>query len=98
MTGPLAALADLAKPDAVTGPLAALADLAKPDRPPGQVTRAVQRVLARPEYRHQGPSLLSRLRSDVLDWLARVLTGILGAGIGAWVAVAVIATVVGFVA
>ena len=70
--------------------VAVLADLPKPTRPPGQVTRAVHDVLARPEYRHQGPSLLERIQNDVLDWLARVLSGVVGAGIGAWIVVAVI--------
>jgi hypothetical protein len=75
----------------VTLPLVdVLADLPKPTRPPGQVTRAVHDVLARPEYQHPGPSLLERIQQDVLDWLARVLSGVVGAGIGAWIVLVVI--------
>jgi hypothetical protein len=70
--------------------VAVLADLPKPTRPPGQVTRAVHDVLARPEYQHPGPSLLARLQQDVLDWVARVLSGVVGAGVGAWIVLAVI--------
>jgi hypothetical protein len=77
--------------------VAVLADLPTPTRPPGQVTRAVHGVLARPEYRHQGPSWLDRIQNDVLDWLARVLTGVVGAGIGAWIVVLVVVGLVGLV-
>jgi hypothetical protein len=77
--------------------LAALADLPKPTRPPGQVTRTVGRVLSRPEYRHPGPSFLDRIQNDVFDWLARVLSGVVGAGIVAWIVVAVITGLVALV-
>ena len=82
----------------MTSPLVAvLGDLPKPTRPPGQVTRAVRDVLARPEYRHPGPSLLERLQNDVLDWVARVLSGVVGAGIGARIVLAVLVGVVALV-
>jgi hypothetical protein len=74
--------------------VALLADLPKPTRPPGQVSRTIDRVLARPEYRHPGPSLLERVQRDVLDWVARVLSGVVGAGLGAWIALAVILALV----
>jgi hypothetical protein len=77
--------------------IAVLADLPRPTRPPGQVTRTVDRVLARPEYRHQGPSAVERIQRDVLDWLARVLSGVVGAGVGAWIALAVIVGLVAVV-
>jgi hypothetical protein len=70
--------------------LALLADLPKPTRPPGQVVNTVHGVLARPEYQHPGPSFLERLQRDVVDWIARVLSGVVGAGVGAWVALALI--------
>jgi hypothetical protein len=82
----------------VTSPLhVVLADLPKPTRPPGQVTRVVHDVLARPEYRHPGPSFLERLKNDVFDWVARVLSSVVGAGVGAWIVVAVIVGLVVFV-
>jgi hypothetical protein len=74
--------------------VAVLADLPKPTRPPDQVNRAIDRVLARPEYQHPGPSLLERVQRDVLDWIARVLSGVVGAGLGAWIALAVILALV----
>jgi len=75
----------------VSGPLAGfLADLAKPTRTPGQVVTTVHRVLDRPEYQHPGPSLFERLQHDVGDWIARVLSGVVGAGVGAWIALALI--------
>jgi hypothetical protein len=77
--------------------VALFADLPKPTRPPGQVSRTIDRVLARPEYRHPGPSLLERIQHDVLDWVARVLTGVVGAGPGAWIAVVVILGLVALV-
>jgi hypothetical protein len=70
--------------------VAVLADLPTPTRPPGQVSRTVHDVLARPEYRHPGPSFWERIQNDVLDWLARVLSGVVGAGIGAWIVVALL--------
>jgi len=78
--------------------IAVLADLPQPTRPPGQVTGAVHQVLARPQYHYAGPSFLERIQNDVVDWLARVLTGVVGAGIGAWVVVALVVAVVAFVA
>ena len=42
--------------------VAVLADLPKPTRPPGEVSRTIDRVLARPEYRHPGPSFLERIQ------------------------------------
>jgi hypothetical protein len=77
--------------------LAALADLPQPTRPPGQVTGAVHRVLARPQYHYAGPSFLSRIWNDVLDWLARVLSRVVGAGIGAWIVVVVVIALVALV-
>ena len=77
--------------------LAALADLTQPTRRPRDVTRTVHAVLARPEYRHPGPSLLARVQHDVLDWLARVLSEAVGAGIGAWIALAVLVGIVALV-
>jgi Domain of unknown function (DUF4129) len=76
---------------------AVLADLPKPTRPPGQVSRTIDRVLARPEYRHPGPSFLERIQHDVLDWIARALTGVVGAGLGAWIALALILALVALV-
>jgi len=70
--------------------VAVLADLPKPTRPPGEVSRTIDRVLARPEYRHPGPSFLERIQRDVLDWIARVLSGVVGAGVGAWIVLALI--------
>lgn len=78
-------------------PATLLADLPTPTRPPGQVTHTVHAVLARPEYRHQGPSLVTRLWRDVLDWVARVLSGVVGAGVGAWLALLVIVGLVALV-
>jgi hypothetical protein len=69
---------------------AVLADLPQPTRPPGQVTRTVHRVLERPEYSHPGPSLLERIQNAVVDWVARVLSDVVGAGLGAWIVLAVI--------
>jgi hypothetical protein len=77
--------------------VALLADLPKPTRPPGQVSRTIDRVLARPEYQHPGPSLLERIQRDVLDWVARVLSRVVGAGLGAWIALAVILALVALV-
>jgi hypothetical protein len=74
--------------------VAVLADLPKPTRPPTQVTHAVDRVLARAEYRHPGPSLVERIQRDVLDWLARTLSNVVGAGLGAWIVLAVILALV----
>ena len=73
------------------------ADLSAPDRPVSQVRRAIERVLARPEYRHPAPSILGRLRNDAFDWVARALAHVVGSGIGAWIAVAVIAALVSLV-
>ena len=70
--------------------IAVFADLPTPTRPPGQVSRTIDRVLARPEYRHPGPPLLERIQRDILDWLARVLSEVVGAGLGAWIALALI--------
>jgi hypothetical protein len=78
-------------------PAALFAELPPPTRRPGQVTRAVHAVLARPEYRHPGPSLFSRFEHDALDWVARVLSGVVGAGVGAWIALAVIIGLVALV-
>jgi hypothetical protein len=78
--------------------LALLADLPQPTRPPGQVTGAVHRVLARPQYHYAGPSFLQRIQNDVVDWLARVLSGVVGAGIGAWIVVVVVVALVALVA
>lgn len=77
--------------------LAVLADLPTPTRPPGQVSRTVHGVLARPEYRHPGPSLFERIQRDVLDWVARVLSDIVGAGVGAWIALALIVGLVALI-
>jgi len=77
--------------------VAALADLPTPTRPPSQVKRAVDQVLARPEYRHPGPSFVERIQRGVLDWLAGVLSGIVGSGVGAWIALAVIVALVALV-
>ena len=75
----------------MSGPLVGfLADLPKPTRTPGQVVTTVHRVLDRPEYQHPGPSLFERLQHDVGDWIARVLSGVVGAGVGAWIALALI--------
>jgi hypothetical protein len=74
-----------------------IADLPTPTCPPGQVSRTVHDVLARPEYRHPGPSFLGRIQRDVLDWVARVLSGVVGAGLGAWIALAVILALVALV-
>ena len=79
-------------------PAVVLADLPTPTRPPGQATRTVHAVLARPEYRHAGPSILERIERDVLDALARVLSGVVGAGVGAWLALAAIVALVAIVA
>jgi len=76
---------------------AVLADLPRPTRPPGQVTGAVHRVLARPQYHYAGPSWLERIQNDVVDWLARVLTGVVGAGVGAWIVVVFIVAAVALV-
>jgi hypothetical protein len=62
-----------------------LTDLPRPTRDPKHVVDTVHRVLARPEYRRPGPSLLSRLQHDVLDWIARVLDSLVRAGIAAWI-------------
>jgi len=78
--------------------LAVLADLPQPTRPPGQVSGAVHRVLARPQYHYAGPSFLERIQHDVLDWVARVLSGVVGAGVGAWVVVVFVVALVAFVA
>lgn len=78
--------------------LAVAADLPRPTRPPAQVTGAVHRVLARPEYHYPGPSLFERVQKAVVDWLAGVLTGVVGSGIGAWIAIAVVLALVAFVA
>jgi len=77
--------------------VALLADLPRPTRPPGQVSRTIDSVLARPEYRHPGPSFLERIQRDVLDWVARVLTGVVGAGLGPWIALALILGLVALV-
>jgi hypothetical protein len=77
-------------------PVILLADLPTPTRPPGQVTRTVHAVLARPEYRHPGPSILERIERDVLDALARVLS-VVGAGVGAWLALIAIVALVAIV-
>jgi hypothetical protein len=69
----------------VTFLVALLADLPRPTRDPHQVADAVRRVLARPEYRRPGPSLYDRVRRDVLDWIARLLDGIVHAGLAAWI-------------
>ena len=78
--------------------VALLAELPQPTRPPGQVSGAVHRVLAGSQYHYAGPSILQRIQNDVLNWLARVLTGLVGAGIGAWVVVAVIVALVAVIA
>lgn len=78
--------------------LALLADLPQPTRPPGQVTGAVHHVLARPQYHYAEPSFLERIQNDVVDWLARVLSGVVGAGIGAWIVVLVVVALVALVA
>jgi hypothetical protein len=77
--------------------LAAFKDLTQPTRRPRDVTRTVHEVLARPEYRHPGPSPYERVQHDVLDWLARVLSGVVGAGVGAWIALVLIVGLVGLI-
>lgn len=77
--------------------LAAFAELPQPTRRPHDVTRTVHDVLARPEYRYPGPSWLERIQHDVFDWLARVLSGVVGAGIGAWIALLVIVGLVALI-
>jgi hypothetical protein len=64
---------------------APLADLPRPTRDPKHVVDTVHRVLARAEYRRPGPSFLSRVERDVLDWIARVLDSLVRAGIAAWI-------------
>ena len=81
-------------PHIITARVALLADLPQPTRPPGQVSRTIDRVLARPEYQHPGPSLLERVQNAVVDWIARVLSGVVGAGVGAWIVLAVILALV----
>jgi hypothetical protein len=73
-------------------------DLPVPTQNPRHVASTVHQVLARPEYQHPGPSLLERIEHDVLDWLARTLSSVVGAGLGAWVAMAVILGLIAFVA
>ena len=77
--------------------VAVLADLPKPTRAPGQVAGTVHQVLNRAEYRHPGPSFLDRLQNDVLDRIARVLSSVVGAGVGAWIVLAVIVALVALV-
>jgi hypothetical protein len=78
--------------------LVLLADLPRSGRDPHQVAETVHRVLSRAEYRRPGPSPLQRLRQDVFDWIARELGGLVGAGIGAWIALAVVVALVALVA
>ena len=63
----------------------ALADLPRPTRDPHRVVDTVHRVLARPEFQRPGPSLLERVQRDVLDWIARVLDGLVRAGLAGWI-------------
>jgi len=79
-------------------PLAFLADLPQPTRPPGSVNGALHGVLSRPQYHYAGPSFLERIQNGIFDWLARVLTGVVGAGIGAWIVVVLVVALVAFVA
>lgn len=74
-----------------------LAELPEPDRSSDEMRRAVHEVLSRPEYRHPGKSFLSQLWTDVLDWLARLLSTVVSAGIGAWLVVAIIVGLVALV-
>src|SRR5205807_9917999 len=78
-------------------PLAFLADLPQPTRPPGSVNGALHGVLSRPQYHYAGPSFLERIQNGIFDCLARVLTGVVGAGIGAWIVVVVVAALVALV-
>ena len=49
--------------------VAMLSDLPQPTRPPGQVSRTIDRVLARPEYRHLKVVHL-RSSKELAGWLA----------------------------
>jgi hypothetical protein len=78
--------------------LNAVADLPISQRDPDRVTDAVHRVLSRPEYQEPAEPWLTRVRNEVLDWLARVLSTIAGAGIVAWIMLAVVLALVALVA
>lgn len=74
------------------------ADLPVSQRDPDRVANAVHRVLSRPEYQQPAKPWLTRIRDDVIDWLARALSTIAGAGIVAWIMLAVVLALVALVA
>ena len=71
-----------------------LAELPRPHRDPGHVSTVVDRIVSHRPYARPGPSLLERVRDFMLDHVARLLAAVVGAGIGAWIVVAVVTTAV----
>ncbi len=78
--------------------LRVMAELPVSRRDPDQVAAAVHRVLSRPEYQQPAKPWLTRIRDDIIDWLGRVLATVAGAGIGAWIMLAVVLALVVLVA
>jgi hypothetical protein len=75
-----------------------IADLPVSQRDSDRVAGAVHRVLSRPEYQQPAKPWLTRVRDAILDWLARVLSSIAGAGFVAWIMLAVVLALVALVA
>lgn len=69
-----------------------------PQFDPGQVRRAVEEVLARPEYREAVPTLRDRALAFVADQLGRLIDLLAGGGRGSLIASLVIVAAAAFVA
>jgi hypothetical protein len=78
--------------------LALVAELPVSGRDPDDVTDAVHRVLARPEYQQPAKPWLIRIRDAIFEWLDSVLSTLASAGIGAWIMVGVVLVLVILVA